>query len=78
MRLGLLPTAYCRETREEIFALGTQPTAPDNIWLPVAINRETGKRATACTPPEPPPRRHVFETLDAAMRYADSIRAVPV
>ncbi len=33
---------------------------------------------TACTPPEPPPRRHVFETLDAAMRYADSIRAVPV
>ena len=49
---GLLPTAYCRQTREEIFALGTQPTAPDNIWLPVAINRETGKRATACTPPE--------------------------
>ncbi len=49
---GLLPTAYCRQTREEVFALGTQPTAPDNIWLPVALNRETGKRATACTPPE--------------------------
>ncbi|MCC6190730.1 MAG: hypothetical protein IT318_17005, partial [Anaerolineales bacterium] len=46
------PTAYCRSTREEIFAAGTEPTAPDNVWLPVAINRETGKRATACTPPE--------------------------
>jgi membrane carboxypeptidase/penicillin-binding protein PbpC len=49
---GLRPTAYCRQTREEIFAQGTEPTAPDNIWLPVAINRETGLRATACTPPE--------------------------
>jgi hypothetical protein len=49
---GLRPTAYCRQTREEIFAQGTEPSAPDNIWLPVAINRETGLRATACTPPE--------------------------
>jgi hypothetical protein len=49
---GLRPTAYCRQTREDIFVAGTEPTAPDNIWLPVAINRETGKRATACTPPE--------------------------
>ena len=49
---GLRPTAYCRQTREEVFAAGTEPSAPDNIWLPVAINRETGKRATACTPPE--------------------------
>jgi membrane peptidoglycan carboxypeptidase len=49
---GLLPTAWCQRTREEVFAMGTEPTAPDNMWLPVAMNRETGKRATACTPPE--------------------------
>jgi hypothetical protein len=49
---GLLPTAHCQRTREDIFAQGTEPTAPDNLWLPVAVNRETGKRATACTPPE--------------------------
>jgi membrane carboxypeptidase/penicillin-binding protein PbpC len=49
---GLLPTAYCQQTRTEIFAQGTEPSAPDNVWLPVAINRDTGKRATACTPPD--------------------------
>jgi hypothetical protein len=49
---GLLPTAYCQQTRAEIFAQGTEPSAPDNVWLPVAINRDTGKRATACTPPD--------------------------
>ena len=49
---GLLPTRNCQRTREEVFAAGTEPTAPDNIWLPVAINRDTGRRATACTPPE--------------------------
>lgn len=49
---GLLPTQYCPKTREEIFLQGTAPTTPDNQWQPVMINRETGKRATACTPPE--------------------------
>jgi membrane carboxypeptidase/penicillin-binding protein len=49
---GLLPTRNCQRTREEVFAQGTEPTAPDDIWLPVPINRETGRRATACTPPE--------------------------
>ncbi len=49
---GLLPTQYCPKTRDEIFLQGTTPTTPDNQWQPVMINRETGKRATACTPPE--------------------------
>ncbi len=49
---GLLPTRTCQRTREEVFAQGTEPTTPDDVWLPVAINRDTGKRATACTPPE--------------------------
>ena len=59
---GLQPTAYCQQTRTEVFAQGTQPTAPDNIWLPVAINRETGKRATACTPPDKV-EQHFYEIL---------------
>ncbi|MBL8095951.1 MAG: transglycosylase domain-containing protein [Anaerolineales bacterium] len=49
---GLLPTTYCPKVREEVFLQGTAPTTPDNQWQPVMINRETGKRATACTPPE--------------------------
>ena len=57
---------------EEIFAQGTEPTAPDNIWLPVAINRETGKRATACTPPEQV-EQHFYEILPP--EAADWVRA---
>lgn len=49
---GLIPTAACQRTKDEVFALGTEPLAPDNIWVNVALNKETGKRATACTPPE--------------------------
>jgi membrane peptidoglycan carboxypeptidase len=59
---GLLPTAYCQQTRTEVFAQGTEPTAPDNVWLPVAINRDTGKRATACTPPDQV-EQHFYEIL---------------
>ncbi|MBI4770797.1 MAG: transglycosylase domain-containing protein, partial [Chloroflexi bacterium] len=49
---GLLPTPACPRTREEVFSQGAEPTTPDNIWQSVAINKETGKRATVCTPPE--------------------------
>jgi membrane carboxypeptidase/penicillin-binding protein PbpC len=49
---GLLPTAYCQRTRDDVFLSGNEPIALDNVWQPVVINRETGKRATACTPPE--------------------------
>ncbi|MFI4981005.1 MAG: penicillin-binding protein, partial [Nevskiales bacterium] len=59
---GLLPTAYCQQTRVDVFAQGTEPTAPDNVWLPVAINRDTGKRATACTPPDQV-EQHFYEIL---------------
>jgi membrane peptidoglycan carboxypeptidase len=48
---GLLPTKYCPTTQEEIFLQGNEPTTEDNVWQPVAVNRETGKRATACTAP---------------------------
>jgi membrane peptidoglycan carboxypeptidase len=49
---GLLPTGFCPRTREDYFIQGTEPTASDNQWQPVNVNRETGRRATACTPPE--------------------------
>ncbi len=59
---GLLPTADCPTTREEVFLRGNEPIAPDTIWQPVIVNRETGKRATACTPPELAEER-VFQVL---------------
>jgi hypothetical protein len=59
---GLLPTAYCPSTREEVFLRGNEPLAADTVWQPVIVNRETGKRATACTPPELAEER-VFQVL---------------
>ncbi|MBP7692922.1 MAG: transglycosylase domain-containing protein [Anaerolineales bacterium] len=59
---GLLPTPYCPSTREEVFLSGNEPTVPDTVWQPVIINRETGRRATACTPPELAEER-VFQVL---------------
>ena len=49
---GLLPTPTCQRARDEIFISGNEPTTPDNLWQTVAVNKETGKRATVCTPPE--------------------------
>jgi membrane peptidoglycan carboxypeptidase len=48
---GLLPTPHC-PTVSELFIAGTQPTLRDTIFQEVAINRETGRRATLYTPPE--------------------------
>jgi membrane peptidoglycan carboxypeptidase len=59
---GKRPTAQCPSTRDEIFIQGNEPATPDNIWQTVAINKETGKRATVCTPPEQVEER-VFEIL---------------
>jgi membrane carboxypeptidase/penicillin-binding protein PbpC len=49
---GLLPTRYCQRIREEVFLSGNEPVTADTMWQPVVVNRETNKRATACTPPE--------------------------
>jgi len=49
---GLLPTPTCQQTHEDVFIRGNEPTTPDNIWQTVAVNRDTGKRATVCTAPE--------------------------
>jgi hypothetical protein len=47
---GLLPTQYCPEIVREVFVLGTEPTAYDNLYQPFRVNRETGKLATLLTP----------------------------
>jgi membrane carboxypeptidase/penicillin-binding protein PbpC len=47
---GLLPTAACPQVVSEVFLSGAEPTSADTYYQPVAINRETGRRATLWTP----------------------------
>lgn len=49
---GLLPTPECPRTRLERFITGTEPTREDDQFQSIAIDRATGMRATADTPPE--------------------------
>jgi membrane peptidoglycan carboxypeptidase len=71
---GLLPTELCPETREDYFIRGSEPTAPDNMWQALTLNRETGKRATACTAPELREER-VFQVLPPeAAEWAQTAR----
>ncbi|GAB4579075.1 MAG: PBP1A family penicillin-binding protein [Anaerolineales bacterium] len=48
---GLLPTADCPLTVQEIFAPGSEPTQLDTLYRRIQINRETGLLATVFTPP---------------------------
>jgi membrane carboxypeptidase/penicillin-binding protein PbpC len=71
---GLLLTELCPETREDYFIRGNEPTAPDNVWQALTLNRETGKRATACTAPELREER-IFQVLPPeAAEWAQSAR----
>ena len=47
---GLLPTAACPRVVSEIVISGTEPTTKDSYYQFVAVNRETGRRATLWTP----------------------------
>ncbi len=49
---GLLPTADCPSTTTGMFVAGHVPTQQDNIYQAFEINAATGKRASACTPPD--------------------------
>jgi penicillin-binding protein 1C len=49
---GLLPTAYCPHTREELFIAGTEPRLFDDWYRPFLIDSATGYLADADTPPE--------------------------
>ncbi len=49
---GLLPSDNCPDVVNEVFLAGTEPTQVDNLYQSFQINRETGRLATAFTPPE--------------------------
>ncbi len=49
---GMLPTADCPNLVDEVFLQGTEPTAADTLYRRVAVDRETGLRATVFTPPQ--------------------------
>jgi penicillin-binding protein 1C len=49
---GLLPNEHCPNRDNALFIEGTEPTDYCNVHRVERINRESGKLATACTPPE--------------------------
>lgn len=49
---GLLPTPDCPATTVDLFLAGKTPTQQDNTYQAFEINPATGKRASACTPPD--------------------------
>mgnify|MGYP005842941169 CR=1 FL=1 len=50
-RSGFLPNGVC-PVETEIFMDGTAPSRPDTYWQVFDINRQSGRLATASTPPE--------------------------
>jgi membrane peptidoglycan carboxypeptidase len=75
---GLLPTPHC-PTVSELFIAGTQPAVRDTIFREIAINRETGRRATVHTPPELVERRvyRVYPEAVAAWAAENGVEAPP-
>lgn len=49
---GLLPNQHCPNQVNALFIEGTEPTEYCNVHHIERVNRQTGKLATACTPPE--------------------------
>ncbi len=81
---GLLPTPECPYRRWEWFIAGTQPTAPDNLYRTVTIDRLTGSLATAATLPERrdtrivldlPPQAAGWANAEGILLYADLLTA---
>jgi hypothetical protein len=66
-------------TVSELFIAGTQPTVRDTIFREIAINRETGRRATLYTPPELIERRvyRVYPEALAEWAAANDIETPP-
>ncbi|HEX9117031.1 MAG TPA: transglycosylase domain-containing protein [Anaerolineae bacterium] len=49
---GLLPTPDCPQTTTELFLAGHAPAQKDNMFQAFDINKNNGKLATVCTPPD--------------------------
>ena len=69
---GLLPTPDCKGSTSDFFLAGKAPKQQDNWYQAVDINRENGKRASVCTPPELVERR-TYEVYPS--NAADYVRA---
>ncbi len=67
---GLLPTIYCPEVVNEVFAAGTEPITFDNLYQPFQVNRETGKLATLFTPTDQIEERVYLVPPPEAMAWA--------
>lgn len=64
---GLLPTDDCPTVVREVFASGSEPTQPDNLYRVYEINQETGFLATVFTPPQMV-EQHVYMTFPPEAR----------
>ncbi len=49
---GMLPTRDCPTVVEEVFLDGSQPLQADRLFQRIAINRDSGRRATVFTSPD--------------------------
>jgi membrane peptidoglycan carboxypeptidase len=49
---GLLPTPDCPQTTTDLFLAGHAPAQRDNMYQGFDINKNNGKLATSCTPPD--------------------------
>jgi penicillin-binding protein 1C len=49
---GLLPNEHCPNRTNALFIEGSEPTEYCSVHRVERVNRQTGKLATACTPPE--------------------------
>ena len=67
---GLLPTANCPEVVSEVFLAGNEPTAPDDLYRKLQINRETGLLATVFTPAGLVEERTYFMVPSQAREWA--------
>lgn len=67
---GLLPTINCPEVVSEIFLSGNEPSALDDLYQKLQINRETGLLATVFTPASLVEERTYFIVPPAARDWA--------
>ena len=74
---GLLPSADCPDVVSEVFLNGTEPTQPDNLYKSLQINRETGRLATAFTPPDRVDERTYLILPPEAAEWA-SLASLPI
>jgi membrane peptidoglycan carboxypeptidase len=69
---GMLPTEDCPTIVREVFASGSEPTQPDNLYRAYEINRETGFLATVFTPPQLVEKRVYMNFPPEARAWAEA------